>query len=158
MLLLGLLKVLLTMHSMLLGLFVMQDLAFDYCYLAESFETSVPWSRSVFIIISYLPVNTYTHSLTKPPLLPPFPPFTFPCPFLPLYPPPPSPSPPPLSLPRSRVLELCRNVKDRVNRECEKHGVNTIKYPPLISARYIHHYTFAPLSIICDNSSALVNP
>ena len=94
MLLLGLLKVLLTVHSMLLGLFVMQDLAFDYCYLAESFETSVPWSRSVFIIISYLPVNTYTHSLTKPPTPPSFSPFYLSLPLSPPVPPsPPSPSP-----------------------------------------------------------------
>ena len=40
----------------------------------------------------------------------------------------------PLSL---RVLELCRNVKDRVFRECEKQGVNVTKYPPLISSRYV---------------------
>jgi len=32
-----------------------------------------------------------------------------------------------------RVLELCRNVKDRVLAECERHGVTL---PPLISCRW----------------------
>jgi len=57
-----------------------RDFAFDYSYLAESFETSVPWSR---------------------------------------------------------VLELCRNVKDRVLAECERHGVTL---PPLISCRVTQTY------------------
>jgi alkyldihydroxyacetonephosphate synthase len=70
-------------YQMTFAIAYIRDLAFDYCYLAESFETSVPWSR---------------------------------------------------------VLELCRNVKDRVVRECERHGVNITKYPPLISARVTQTY------------------
>lgn len=70
-------------YMMTFAIAYIRDLAFDYCYLAESFETSVPWSR---------------------------------------------------------VLELCRNVKDRVCRECERHGVNTAKYKPLISARVTQTY------------------
>nr|CAD66418.1 alkyl-dihydroxyacetonephosphate synthase [Suberites domuncula]CAD79441.1 dihydroxyacetonephosphate synthase [Suberites domuncula] len=57
-----------------------RDLGFDYSYLAESFETSVPWSR---------------------------------------------------------VSELVRNVKDRVRRECLKHGIGN---QPLISARVTQTY------------------
>jgi alkyldihydroxyacetonephosphate synthase len=70
-------------YQMTFAIAYIRDLAFDYCYLAESFETSVPWSR---------------------------------------------------------VLELCRNVTDRVCRECERHGVNTVKYEPLICARVTQTY------------------
>jgi alkyldihydroxyacetonephosphate synthase len=52
------------------------------------------------------------------------------------------------SAPWSRVLELCRNVKDRVFRECEKQGVNVTKYPPLISSRYVFLYLPTNCSIV----------
>ena len=90
----------------------LQDLGFDYCYLSESFETSVPWSRWVDTHThtthahtrthtqhTHTHTRTHTHAHTH------------------------------------RVLELCRNVKDRVTRECERHGVDIEKYPPMISAR-----------------------
>lgn len=41
------------------------------------------------------------------------------------------------SVPWDRVLDLCRNTKDRIRRECAKHG---LKYPPYITCRVTQTY------------------
>lgn len=58
----------------------LRDLGFEYCCVAESFETSVPWDR---------------------------------------------------------VLDLCRNVKDRIKRECHERG---IQFPPYVTCRITQLY------------------
>ena len=77
-----------------------QDMAFDYGYLSESFETSVPWNR-----YDDDTVPLYSH-LSRP-------------------------------LTHYRVVDLCRNVKDRVVADCKRHGVTK---HPLISCRVRQTY------------------
>jgi len=37
-----------------------------------------------------------------------------------------------------RILDLCRNVKERIVRECKERGV---QFPPLSTCRYTHTHT-----------------